>query len=114
MTAPMDVYNCSFVNLTTTAATSVFLNLGNFANHTAENYLLHEPNAGNTPDIPVSLATSVPDFVPRTLGERVSVEKALHVIGQPDPLIVGSSTDVIGTGEHILGASLHPEHRRSE
>ena len=40
-------------------------------------------------------------------------EKDHHVVGTPDPLIVGSSTDVIGKSEHILGASLHPEHRRT-
>ncbi|MBT4905370.1 MAG: polyphosphate kinase 2 [Rhodospirillaceae bacterium] len=34
------------------------------------------------------------------------------VVGQPDPFIVGSSTHVIGQGEHILGKSLHPEKRR--
>lgn len=34
------------------------------------------------------------------------------VVGRPDPLIVGSSLDVIGRSEHILGRSLHPEHRR--
>ena len=31
----------------------------------------------------------------------------------PDPLIVGSSADVIRRNEHILGTSLHPEHRRN-
>ena len=36
-----------------------------------------------------------------------------HVVGAPDPLIVGSSADVIGASNHILGASLHPEMRRS-
>ena len=35
-----------------------------------------------------------------------------HVVGAPDPLIVGSSAHVIGTSEHILGKSLHPEKRR--
>ncbi|MEM8797218.1 MAG: polyphosphate kinase 2 [Pseudomonadota bacterium] len=30
---------------------------------------------------------------------------------QPDPLIVGSSADVINASEHILGSSLHPDHR---
>ena len=34
------------------------------------------------------------------------------VVGQPDPLIVGSSAHVIGNSEHILGKSLHPEQRR--
>ncbi len=40
--------------------------------------------------------------------------KDLHVIGTPDPLIVGSSAHVIGASEHILGKSLHPEKRRSK
>jgi polyphosphate kinase 2 len=40
-------------------------------------------------------------------------EKDLHVVGRPDPLIVGSSLDVIGRSEHILGRSLHPEQRRN-
>jgi hypothetical protein len=40
-------------------------------------------------------------------------EKDLHVVGHPDPLIVGSSADVIRRSEHILGKSLHPEHRYS-
>jgi polyphosphate kinase len=39
-------------------------------------------------------------------------EKDPHVVGKPDPLIVGCSGDVIGRSEHILGASLHPDHRR--
>lgn len=39
-------------------------------------------------------------------------EKDPHIIKGPDPLIVGSSNDVIGRSEHILGASLHPEKRR--
>ena len=34
------------------------------------------------------------------------------IVGVPDPLIVGSSDDVIGRSEHILGSSLHPKHRR--
>jgi polyphosphate kinase 2 len=39
-------------------------------------------------------------------------EKDHHVIGQPDPLIVGSSIHVVENSEHILGKSLHPDHRR--
>ena len=39
-------------------------------------------------------------------------EKNTHVVGRPDPLIVGASADVIGASEHILGRSLHPDHRR--
>ncbi|MGB7286012.1 MAG: polyphosphate kinase 2 [Salaquimonas sp.] len=38
--------------------------------------------------------------------------KDLSVVGQPDPLIVGSSSHVIGSGEHILGKSVHPELRK--
>lgn len=37
--------------------------------------------------------------------------KDLHVVRGPDPLIVGSSSDVIGRSDHILGKSLHPSHR---
>jgi polyphosphate kinase 2 len=33
------------------------------------------------------------------------------IVGAPDPLIVGSSHDVIGRSQHILGKSLHPQHR---
>ncbi len=39
-------------------------------------------------------------------------EKDKSVVGQPDPLIVGSSAHVIGNSEHILGKSLHPGARR--
>ena len=39
-------------------------------------------------------------------------EKDQHVVGQPDPLIVGTTDHVIGRSEHILGKSLHPENRR--
>ena len=38
--------------------------------------------------------------------------KDMKVVGTPDPLLIGSSADVIGRSEHILGKSLHPEHRR--
>ena len=41
-------------------------------------------------------------------------EKDVHAIGHPDPLIVGSSAHVIGRADHILGASLHPDHRRTD
>ena len=34
------------------------------------------------------------------------------IVGKPDPLIIGSSLNVIGRSEHILDRSLHPEHRR--
>ncbi len=35
--------------------------------------------------------------------------KDMKVVSGPDPLIVGSSNDVIGRSEHILGSKLHPE-----
>ena len=38
--------------------------------------------------------------------------KDTSVVRGPDPLIVGSSNDVIGRSEHILGSSLHPVARR--
>lgn len=38
--------------------------------------------------------------------------KDTDVVGQPDPLLIGSSAHVIGRSEHILGKSLHPDHRR--
>ncbi len=41
-------------------------------------------------------------------------DKNYDVVTGPDPLIVGSSADVIGKSDHILGSSLHPEHRRKE
>ncbi|MBI1384039.1 MAG: polyphosphate kinase 2 [Rhizobiales bacterium] len=34
-----------------------------------------------------------------------------RVVGRPDPLIVGSSSDVISKGDHILGKSMHPSSR---
>ena len=41
-------------------------------------------------------------------------EKDENVVGKPDPLLVGSGGHVIGRSEHILGASLHPDQRRSQ
>ena len=38
-------------------------------------------------------------------------EKDRHVVGHPDPLLVGSSDHVIGRSDHIIGKSLHPENR---
>jgi hypothetical protein len=35
-----------------------------------------------------------------------------RVVRGPDPLIVGSSADVIAESDHILGKSLHPDKRR--
>lgn len=34
------------------------------------------------------------------------------IVGKPDPLIVGSSSDVIGRSQHILGKTLHPDQKR--
>lgn len=39
--------------------------------------------------------------------------KDLDVVGSPDPLIVGSSSDVIGNSDHILGKSMHPDTRHN-
>ncbi len=41
-------------------------------------------------------------------------EKDTHIVGHPDPLIVGASAHVIGNSEHILGKSLHPGQRRKK
>ena len=41
-------------------------------------------------------------------------DKNYDVVTGPDPLIVGSSADVIGTNQHILGKSLHPGQRHSD
>ncbi len=40
-------------------------------------------------------------------------DKDMSLIGNPDPLIVGTSAHVIGRDEHILGKTLHPEKRRA-
>jgi len=37
-----------------------------------------------------------------------------HLVPGPDPLIVGSSADVIANGAHILGKSLHPDLRKAK
>lgn len=37
--------------------------------------------------------------------------KNVTIVGQPDPLLVGSSSDVLGQSDHILGKSLHPKQR---
>jgi polyphosphate kinase 2 len=39
-------------------------------------------------------------------------DKDQTVVDNPDPLIVTSSDHAIGSSEHILGKSLHPEQRR--
>ncbi|MCV2868181.1 polyphosphate kinase 2 [Defluviimonas sp. WL0002] len=41
-------------------------------------------------------------------------DKDLTVVTQPDPLIVGRASHVVHQAEHILGASLHPDLRRSK
>ncbi|WP_255552175.1 polyphosphate kinase 2 [Maritimibacter dapengensis] len=40
-------------------------------------------------------------------------DKDRHIACAPDPLIVGHASQVIHGADHILGASLHPDHRRS-
>ncbi len=40
-------------------------------------------------------------------------KKDQNIVGEPDPLIVGSSQDVIRRSDHILGKSLHPDQRRT-
>lgn len=39
-------------------------------------------------------------------------DKNQKIVGSPDPLIIGSSNDVIGRSEHILGKTLHPDQKR--
>ena len=39
-------------------------------------------------------------------------DKDHSLVFAPDPLIVGHASQVIHGADHILGASLHPEHRR--
>ncbi|MBL4646886.1 MAG: polyphosphate kinase 2 [Hyphomicrobiales bacterium] len=39
-------------------------------------------------------------------------DKDNSVVKGPDPLIVGSSSDVIGRSEHILGTTMHPKQRK--
>jgi len=41
-------------------------------------------------------------------------DKDFDSVGEPDPFIVTSSDHAIARSEHILGASLHPEQRRSK
>jgi polyphosphate kinase 2 len=40
-------------------------------------------------------------------------EKNKHIVHGPDPLIVGHSSQVIGTADHILGSTLHPDMKRT-
>ena len=40
-------------------------------------------------------------------------DKDLTVVQPPDPLIVGRAAHVVHSADHILGASLHPETRRT-
>lgn len=39
--------------------------------------------------------------------------KDKHIVRRPDPLIVGCSSHVLHSSDHILGKSLHPESRKS-
>jgi polyphosphate kinase 2 (PPK2 family) len=39
-------------------------------------------------------------------------QKDEAVVGQPDPLLVGSTAHVIGNDAHIIGKTLHPEARK--
>ena len=39
-------------------------------------------------------------------------DKDTNIVTAPDPLIIGQAKQVIHNSEHILGASLHPDHRR--
>jgi polyphosphate kinase len=39
-------------------------------------------------------------------------DKDTEIVTAPDPLIIGHASQVIHGADHILGASLHPEHRR--
>ena len=41
-------------------------------------------------------------------------DKNFELVGEPDQFIVTSSDHAIARSEHILGASLHPEQRRSK
>ncbi|GKY87181.1 polyphosphate kinase 2 [Sinisalibacter aestuarii] len=40
-------------------------------------------------------------------------DKNTELVRAPDPLIIGHASQVIHGADHILGASLHPDHRRS-
>jgi len=40
-------------------------------------------------------------------------DKDYEIVGQPDPLIVGRASHVVHGADHILGASLHPDQRKS-
>jgi len=40
-------------------------------------------------------------------------DKNHHVVGHPDPLIVGASGHVIGRDDHILGKSMHPSAKKN-
>ena len=39
--------------------------------------------------------------------------KDAEIAQAPDPLIVGHASHVVHASDHILGSSLHPDHRRS-
>ncbi len=46
------------------------------------------------------------------LNELDYPDKDTSIVTAPDPLIVGHAQQVIHKADHILGSSLHPEHRR--
>ncbi len=48
------------------------------------------------------------------LGSLPYPDRDLRVAHAPDPLLVGHAGHVIGTDEHILGKSLHPDLRRQQ
>ena len=41
-------------------------------------------------------------------------QKDLHVVGKPDPLLVGGAAHVIGNDAHIIGKTLHPDARKKD
>ena len=41
-------------------------------------------------------------------------DKDFDTVGEPDPFIVTSSDHAVANSDHILGASLHPQQRRSK
>ena len=40
-------------------------------------------------------------------------DKDYDIVGKPDPLIVGRASHVVHGSDHILGASLHPDQRKT-
>ena len=85
LTAPMDLYNLTFLNLDSNAVTSVVGGISTFPNHTNENIVVHEPDLANTPHAPIDLATPIAGFSTRNKGQRTSLEKPLVPIGTVGP-----------------------------